>query len=403
MNYNIVIDAGHGGDDGGASGNGIVEKDLTLKISELMYQKFKELGIPVTLVRNRDETVSPTERVNRILNAYGDNSNVIVLSNHINAGGGDGAEVIYALRNNSKLADLILEGLEKAGQNPRKAYQRRLPSDTSKDYYFIHRNTGKTQPVIIEYGFLDSPEDDVNQLKNDYSKYVDAVVNAVLEYIGKPVISDNVYIVKSGDSLWSIAKKLGTTVDELKKINNLTSNTLQIGQKLIIPNGNNEEETPESEENIYVVQKGDSLWSIAKRFNTTVTELKRINNLKTETLSIGQKLKIKEDNLTEDNENDYVIYTVKSGDSLYKIANIYNTTVSEIMTLNNLKNTNLSIGQKLKIPNNNSSESLTTYIVKSGDSLWSIARRFNTSVDEIVKINNLKNDLLSIGQILLIP
>lgn len=54
-----------------------------------MYQKFKELGIPVTLVRNRDETVSPTERVNRILNAYGDNSNVIVLSNHINAGGGD--------------------------------------------------------------------------------------------------------------------------------------------------------------------------------------------------------------------------------------------------------------------------------------------------------------------------
>ena len=87
MNYNIVIDAGHGGDDGGASGNGIVEKDLTLKISELMYQKFKELGIPVTLVRNRDETVSPTERVNRILNAYGDNSNVIVLSNHINAGG----------------------------------------------------------------------------------------------------------------------------------------------------------------------------------------------------------------------------------------------------------------------------------------------------------------------------
>lgn len=89
MNYNIVIDAGHGGDDGGASGNGIVEKDLTLKISELMYQKFKELGIPVTLVRNRDETVSPTERVNRILNAYGDNSNVIVLSNHINAGGAE--------------------------------------------------------------------------------------------------------------------------------------------------------------------------------------------------------------------------------------------------------------------------------------------------------------------------
>ena len=93
MNYNIVIDAGHGGDDGGASGNGIVEKDLTLKISKLMYDEFKKLGIPVTLVRDSDETVSPTERVNRILKAYGDNSNVIVLSNHINAGGGDGQSV----------------------------------------------------------------------------------------------------------------------------------------------------------------------------------------------------------------------------------------------------------------------------------------------------------------------
>lgn len=87
MNYKIVIDAGHGGNDPGASGNGIVEKNLTLDIALLMYQRFQDLGIPVTLVRNTDETVDPTERVNRILNAYGNNSNVIVLSNHINAGG----------------------------------------------------------------------------------------------------------------------------------------------------------------------------------------------------------------------------------------------------------------------------------------------------------------------------
>lgn len=78
---------GHGGNDPGASGNGIVEKNLTLDIALLMYQRFQDLGIPVTLVRNTDETVDPTERVNRILNAYGNNSNVIVLSNHINAGG----------------------------------------------------------------------------------------------------------------------------------------------------------------------------------------------------------------------------------------------------------------------------------------------------------------------------
>ena len=80
----------HGGEDQGASGNGIIEKDLTLKISQYMYNKFKSLGLPVTMTRTTDETVSPTERVNRILNAYGNNPNVIVISNHINAGGGEG-------------------------------------------------------------------------------------------------------------------------------------------------------------------------------------------------------------------------------------------------------------------------------------------------------------------------
>ncbi len=88
-NYKIVIDAGHGGDDPGASGNGIIEKDLTLKISQYMYDLLKEKGIPVTMTRTGDETLNPTDRVNRILDAYGNNSNVIVISNHINAGGGE--------------------------------------------------------------------------------------------------------------------------------------------------------------------------------------------------------------------------------------------------------------------------------------------------------------------------
>ena len=84
----IVIDAGHGGDDPGASGNGIIEKDLTLKISQYMYDRFKDLGIPVKMTRTTDETISPTERVKRVLDAYGNSNDVIVITNHINAGGG---------------------------------------------------------------------------------------------------------------------------------------------------------------------------------------------------------------------------------------------------------------------------------------------------------------------------
>lgn len=89
MNYKIVIDAGHGGDDPGAIGNGITEKDYTLNISKYMYDKFRSLGIPVIMTRNTDETLSPDTRVQRVLNAFGSDPNVIVISNHINAGGSD--------------------------------------------------------------------------------------------------------------------------------------------------------------------------------------------------------------------------------------------------------------------------------------------------------------------------
>lgn len=94
MNNNlkgIVIDPGHGGNDSGAVGNNQFEKDFNLKISKYMYDRFKELGIPVTLTREEDITLTPTERVNKILSSYGNDPNVIVISNHLNSGGADGS------------------------------------------------------------------------------------------------------------------------------------------------------------------------------------------------------------------------------------------------------------------------------------------------------------------------
>ena len=88
-NVKIVIDAGHGGSDPGASGNGIIEKEYSLKFAEYLNKRFKELGVNSTLIRSNDETITPTERVNRILNAYGNSPDVLVISNHLNAGGGD--------------------------------------------------------------------------------------------------------------------------------------------------------------------------------------------------------------------------------------------------------------------------------------------------------------------------
>jgi N-acetylmuramoyl-L-alanine amidase len=82
-------DARHGGSDSGAIGNNQYEKDYSLKISKYMYDRLNELGIPATLTRDGDTTLSPTERVNKILSAYGDDPNVIVISNHLNSGGGE--------------------------------------------------------------------------------------------------------------------------------------------------------------------------------------------------------------------------------------------------------------------------------------------------------------------------
>ena len=87
--YWVKARPSHGGIDGGAVGNNQNEKDYTLKISKYMYDRFRELDIPVTLTRDTDITLSPSDRVDKILDAYGDNPNVIVVSNHLNAGGGE--------------------------------------------------------------------------------------------------------------------------------------------------------------------------------------------------------------------------------------------------------------------------------------------------------------------------
>lgn len=163
-----------------------------------------------------------------------------------------------------------------------------------------------------------------------------------------------------------------------------------MGQLLKIP-------SPLVPENTYTVKSGDSLYSIANKYGITVDALKEANNLTSNSLSIGQVLKLP---TKTTNEQETITYTVKSGDSLYKISNEYNTTVDAIKSANNLTSNLLSIGQVLKIPTDNNLE--TTYTVQKGDSLYSIAKKFDTSIDEIKRLNNLSSNLLSIGQILII-
>ena len=395
MNYKVVVDAGHGGLDPGAVGNEIIEKDLNLKISRYMHERLNELGIENSMTRTFDETLSPSERTKRIQNFYGNGSDVIVVSNHINAGGGDGAEIIYALRNSEELSSIIAGELLKTPQNFRSFYQKRLPSNLSKDFYFIMRETPNNETIIVEYGFLDSGGDDIFLLKNNWQELTEAVVKGLLEYMGRIYIapventtSDNHYTVKVGDTLWTIAKQYNLNIDELKNLNNLTNNMLTVGQRLKISNIPANEDT-------YTIQAGDDLYSIAKRYNLTINELRLLNNLTSDLLSVGQQLVVK----PKSNINNYINYMIQAGDSLYRIAQANNTTVNAITQLNNLTLSELNIGQIIKIPKVVKDK---VHTVRPNDSLYEIARQYNTTVDKLREANNLISDILIVGQKILI-
>lgn len=399
MSKKIVIDSGHGGSDPGTSANGIVEKDYTLKISEYMKKRLDDLGIENAMTRNNDETLTPSVRPGRVQSFFGNGKDVIVVSNHINSGGGDGAEIIYSLRNDDTLSKTIAKEFEKAGQNVRKTYQRRLPSNPSLDYYYIMRNTPNNETIIVEYGFADSKQDDVNQIKENYQGLTEAVVKALAEYVGvtyKPPISPGTYTVKSGDTLWSIAKKYNISVDELKKINNLSTNSLTINQVLQLP----------VDENVtdvftYTVKPGDTLYSIANKFDISVNELQSINNLSTSLLSIGQVLNVRPSmsDIPQDNNEKSTEYIVKSGDTLYAISNKFKIPVDKLKSINNLTSNLLKVGQILYL----SEPSSEIYTVKPGDTLYNIARNNNTTVSELIDLNNLSTTTLNVGQKLLLP
>lgn len=330
----VVIDAYRGGDDIGYNNNNLVEKEFNLMISKYISNRLNELGISNKLTRDSDTNLDINKRSNLIKDAYGNNSNVIAISNRLNYGDENGVEIVYSLKNSNALSNKLEKSFNERDIYVNKVYQRRDENDTSKDYDDLLKSTGNVQTIIINYGYINN-KDDIDNL-NNYEKYGEAVVKTIANYYNVPYSynSSNEYIVKKGDSLWSISRMYNITVDELKKLNNLSTNLLQIGQVLKLPSTDQS-----SLNNLYTVKKGDSLWSISRMFGVTVSELKSVNNLSSNLLSIGQVLRIPSNT-----------YVVKKGDSLWSISRMYNITVDELKKANNLSSNVLQIGEVLNIP-----------------------------------------------------
>lgn len=185
----------------------------------------------------------------------------------------------------------------------------------------------------------------ISKLKAQGYKFV-----TISELLKLPPTGGTTYTVKAGDTLYSIAKKYNVTVDALAKANNITNyNLIRVGQVLVIP-GTTPPPPPPATTVKYTVKAGDTLYSIAAKYKTTVTAIAKANNITNINLiSVGQVLTIPTTQAPPPATT--VKYTVKAGDTLYSIALRYNTTVAAIAKANNITNVNsISVGQVLTIP-----------------------------------------------------
>ena len=229
-----------------------------------------------------------------------------------------------------------------------------------------------------------------------------------------PVVYDT-YIVQTGDTLSGIARRFGTTMEDLKAANAIAdASRIIAGQVLLIPT---EADKPDE---LYEVQPGDTLFSIAAQFNTSIGILQQLNALGGETgIDVGQRIAVQSAatppvaDATESeppidepvvDDGDYTIHVVERGDTLFDLSRLYNTTVAQLRSLNDLgAGTSLQVGQSIVAPAVDETV-VERYIVQSGDSLYSIARRYDVDLQVLQMLNRLADirDLRA-DQAILVP
>ena len=157
--------------------------------------------------------------------------------------------------------------------------------------------------------------------------------------------------VSKGDSLWKIAEEFETEVSVLKKVNYLGSNVLSLNQELLIPLSNDQNQTFIPYQ-AHIISEGDTLWNLGIQYKISPAEIAKNNGLRMDApLRIGKELNIGNKNIyrTINSKKRTILYSVKQGDSLYRIADIFNIEISDIRNINELSNNEIKPGQVLKI------------------------------------------------------
>lgn len=216
-------------------------------------------------------------------------------------------------------------------------------------------------------------------------------------------VPTQIHQVSSGESVYGIARQYGITREELITWNQIKNYTIHPSQKLIVQQTKPEQVTT-NQPKIHVVSRGDTLYNIASRNQISVTDLKKWNNLINTAVYPGDQLVVSAPRKSQGSIISGLTYTVRPNDSLWRIAQIYGVTLSDLVDWNQLKSYSIHPGDKLVVaqPSGISLKQNEVYQVKSGDSLWRIAQENKVTVDELVKWNGIVGNLIHPGDQLVV-
>lgn len=402
----IAIDAGHGGEDPGSIGpTKKYEKHATLSVSRKLAEQLNSVpGIKAVMTRNGDYFVNLNKRSD-IARRSKSHLLVSIHADSFSSPQPRGASVfvLNTRRANTEISRWVEKHEEQsellggAGEVLAKTNADKNVSQTLLDLQFSHSQKEgykvatnilsemgkvtrlhKKDPVhaslavlkspdipsvLVETGFISNPtEERLLFQRSHQDKLANALSNAIVKYFeanppeGTLLAqrqSATKHKVVKGDALSAIAQRYGTTTKAIMSANNLKSTGLRIGQVLVIPALNSpiEVDTPinpvETEVIVHKVESGEFLGKIASKYKVSVAEIKQQNNLKRETLWVGQKLNI----TVKLKDLPIRKHVVKRGEFLSKIATQYDVSVDSIRTVNKLRSDSLAIGQSLIIPN----------------------------------------------------
>ncbi|MDN6471429.1 MAG: LysM peptidoglycan-binding domain-containing protein [Tetragenococcus koreensis] len=321
-----------------------------------------------------------------------------------------------------------------------------------EDYNLTRFDTGGSSDGIIDTGTggNENAGNDNNSDSNDNSGNTETPDNNG----GSSDNGSGTYTVQPGDSVWLIANKNGITMDQLRSWNNIQNDFVYAGQQLTVENNNNSNDSnnngnsgnsgnSENSDNsnnngnsssngsgTYTVKPGDSVWLIANNNGITMNQLRNWNNIQNDFVYAGQQLKVTNSSSSNNSgnagnsgntdngnssNNGSSTYTVKSGDSVWLIANNNGITMDQLRSWNNIQNNFVYPGQQLTVANNgnsnsssnsnsnsssnsNNNTSNSSYTVKSGDSVWLIANNNGITMDQLRSWNNIQNNFVYPGQ-----